>query len=521
MEEISKKLRDLEGGMPKEEKPVKQEKSSAKKDAGVLAFKGWSAEQLLEYDKISKKMEAFYDKAWDLNKKPRPDSLHALLAFIMIRETRVNPVPAVQGYLSKVWDAASRGGIDLSVRGAMGNYNWCGPKTDVWNNLMKGLGPTNTLDRACMIHDISYITAATEKNSSDVSKAVDRADARLLKRAREISADKSIDSSIRRSAGIVDFVVTNGRSTGANEAFVEKDVKVISGDNLKKMDARALQLMKSLSRKAVEQGLGDSLEPDLKEIEKMMEETMSDDPIEVPEEKKQEESPKEESPKEEAPKEEAPAPAPAPETGAPTPAAPATETTSVLPEGFKTAPPLPKPRLDVEGRPKMNPVPSATVVGERSLRPMITRQEGDTIAPTAKQRKQNMLWLDQFSWVESGFGNGNQQRIMGMPSDGRTDNSIFEAQLKNDMVRYSGGMFKGNQLINPEIEISQRTHNQYRQPMTRVDQNHQQFVRNGSEPAGLGRPIQMFRRTQDTPLDWRNSMNTRLIHPNVVDGKRV
>jgi hypothetical protein len=152
---------------------------------------------------------------------------------------------------------------------------------------------------------------------------------------------------------------------------------------------------------------------------------------------------------------------------------------------------------------------------------MTFKMEGDTVEPTAAQVKQNNLWLDNFTWIDPGHGLGNQQRVPWEMGGGRANNSAFEAQEKNKMLKYSGPLFVGNQHIREVKEVSRETRARYRQPMVSTTQNRQRMIRNGALPAGRGRRIQMYRRTQTTPIMLRNAPETRLVNGDVVDGKRL
>ena len=155
------------------------------------------------------------------------------------------------------------------------------------------------------------------------------------------------------------------------------------------------------------------------------------------------------------------------------------------------------------------------------MRPMTFKMEGDTVEPSAEEIRQNNLYLDNFNFIDPGHGLGNQQRVPWEMGGGKANNRLFEAQEKNKMLRYSGPLFVGDQHIREVKEVSRETRERYRQPMIANTQNRQRMVRNGPLPAGRGRPVQMYRRTQTTPIMLRNAPETRLVNCDVVDGKRV
>jgi hypothetical protein len=200
------------------------------------------------------------------------------------------------------------------------------------------------------------------------------------------------------------------------------------------------------------------------------------------------------------------------------------ETTPVLDEAMLNS--VVPPRPTVELTPEE--IKAATMekvgeplVGERAMRPMIFREEGDTVEPSTDERKQNLLWLENFNWIDEGHGNGNQQRVPWEFGGGLSKNTLFNAQQRNEIVKYSGNLYVGPQHIRKKKEMSDRTKFMMTQTMTPTTQNRQRFIRNGALPAGLGRPIKMYRNNELVPFARRYEKETRLVHPDVVDNVRV
>jgi hypothetical protein len=164
------------------------------------------------------------------------------------------------------------------------------------------------------------------------------------------------------------------------------------------------------------------------------------------------------------------------------------------------------------------------IVGERNMRPLLFREEGDTVELTQKQENENRIFYENFTWVDSGFGNSNIQRIPGSYYAGKdsANNRLYDAQIKNEKLKYTGRLFNGSQQYRKKYDISQQTRNLIRIPMFSTVQNHQEFIRDSSLEAGAGRPHQMAR--DDVSWIPRKNVNSkvgRLYYPDLVDGKRL
>lgn len=167
--------------------------------------------------------------------------------------------------------------------------------------------------------------------------------------------------------------------------------------------------------------------------------------------------------------------------------------------------------------------PDKSIVGERSVRPLLFRESGQSVQLTPSQIQDNKRWLENFTWVDPGFGNGNQQRLPWNLHGGRANNRLYEAQMNNQAIKYSGELFNGAQEYRKAIVPSKTTMRMMEPPRIPNTQVRQRMIRNGALPAGLGRPIQMIRDTNNIvrPVDRVDDRDRELLYPDVVDFTRV
>jgi hypothetical protein len=167
--------------------------------------------------------------------------------------------------------------------------------------------------------------------------------------------------------------------------------------------------------------------------------------------------------------------------------------------------------------------PDKSIVGERSIRPLLFRESGQSVELTPSQIQDNKRWLENFTWVDPGFGNGNQQRLPWNLHGGRANNRLYEAQMNNQAIKYSGELFNGAQEYRKAIVPSKTTMRMMEPPRIPNTQVRQRMIRNGALPAGLGRPIQMIRDTNNIvrPVDRVDDRDRELLYPDVVDFTRV
>jgi len=388
-------------------------------------------------------------------------------------------------------------------------YNFCGPGTDVMGNLLAGRKPINKLDEACMEHDLQYLRIGTILNKAKRKEAVQAADAALIEESRRIASGPK--SSLQEDATKVNGVMRAKALSGVSDFFLDLKAPPLEGDR----KAAVKNLFLSLAHEGSDiAGNPERLEEVLPIVEPLgaAADPAPAAPTEAADEKKGDEEP---------------TPGGVADGGASV-----SETAPVLPPeaAAAVAATIPQPQappraavqpVDEQGRATLPGAGAPPIVGERSMRPMAFRMEGDEVDLTDEQKRQNQLWLENFTWIDEGHGLGNQERLPWNLGGGKAKNSLFTAQQVNELIRLSGDLYNGDQEIREVPQVSKRTREIYRQPMISTNMRQQEFVRNGAMPAGRGRPIQMYRRTQTTPFAFRNARQTHLIHPDVVDGKRI
>ena len=388
-------------------------------------------------------------------------------------------------------------------------YNFCGPRTDVMGNLLAGLKPINKLDEACMEHDIAYLEAGTVSDRETRRTMVERADARLSEESRRIA--ETNEGALQRQATQVNGAMLVKIGIGIPDWFLDLEAPPLEKDRATAVENLFLSLAREGSNIA---GNPKRLEEVLPTVEPLggAADPAPAAPTGAAEETKGDEEP--------TPGGVADGGASVSETAPVLPPAAAAAVAATIPQ--PQAPPRAAVRpVDEQGRATLPGAGAPPIVGERSMRPMAFKMEGDEVELTDEQKRQNQLWLENFTWIDEGHGLGNQERLPWNLGGGKAKNSLFTAQQVNELIRLSGDLYNGDQEIREVPQVSKRTREIYRQPMISTNMRQQEFVRNGAMPAGRGRPIQMYRRTQTTPFAFRNARQTHLIHPDVVDGKRI
>ena len=457
------------------------------------------------------------------------------------------------GRLSTIFKAAARiissnrdstGGVSFmgtrlpaSLFKSSMKMNYCGAGTDVVQNVLNGVMPTNKLDAACMEHDFKYYEAGAVSNQKLREALAKKADEELIEDATRIAQEASDDSLRRESEKVAGMMNLKGYLV-KRDAFIAQNPPVLSKD---KQDQMKNLLAKTSLQALRLAGNPEKLRAPLVVIanEKDFIDVEIWDPLRDPEilaaagdiptaEEARAESA---AARAGAGAEDAGAEGAGAEgaegAGAEGAGAGVSETVPVLPPDVERAiiPPQEpeRPKVEQEAA-SMAPI-GAPIVGERSMRPMAFKMEGDQVELSTKQEKQNRLWLENFTWIDPGHGLGNQERVPWNLGGGAAVNSLYQAQQKNSILQYGGDLYQGDQYIRKVTPITSSTMRKYRAPMTSTNQREQEFTRNGAMPAGRGRRIQMYRQRAPsqnmTPLDMRNSRKTHLIHGDVVDGKRV
>ena len=175
------------------------------------------------------------------------------------------------------------------------------------------------------------------------------------------------------------------------------------------------------------------------------------------------------------------------------------------------------------------------VTGERNMRPLLVKGDYNCVMDrTKKEEEDNLTFYAKWKNIPQGWGNGNQQALPDQILPFK--NNLLRAQWHNEELRFSDNFDGGarrwfHETYKPQMQRqskihSRNTNNKWAVPMIRDDQTHQLPTRNGALPAGVGRPIQFSRETQNgfdiyTPFQRLNSRQTRLFNGDVVDGRRV
>ena len=171
------------------------------------------------------------------------------------------------------------------------------------------------------------------------------------------------------------------------------------------------------------------------------------------------------------------------------------------------------------------------ITGERNMRPLLMKGDYQGVVELTKREKENNFnFYANWKWVQPGFGNGNQQPMpdqVGVPFN----NHILSAYYNNEQLKYIDNYDAGakewyEQNAPYRVRPTPNTLAIFNTPMIRDRQNFQAPTRNGSLPAGVGRPIKMARETPNgfdifTPNQLKNSFDTRLFNGDIVDGRRV
>ena len=175
------------------------------------------------------------------------------------------------------------------------------------------------------------------------------------------------------------------------------------------------------------------------------------------------------------------------------------------------------------------------VTGERNMRPLLVKGDYNCVMDrTKKEQEDNLTFYAKWKNIPQGWGNGNQQALPDQILPFK--NNLLRAQWHNEEIKFSDNFDGGarrwfHETYKPAMEKqskihSRNTNNKWAVPMIRDDQTHQLPTRNGALPAGVGRPIQFSRETQNgfdiyTPFQRLNAKQTRLFNGDVVDGRRV
>lgn len=423
------------------------------------------------------------------------------------------------------------------------SYNYCGSGTDIVSNLINNVKPKNDIDKACAVHDIQYMfIASSPVNSAQKKRNIRIADNALINKAKEIGGRagpivRSVMNAkiVAENQGIIDPLSYIGESKPLDLKTEEK-IEDILGDDLPTVEERRLYREQVKEDKPTrETGVKFEEKEEVKTIttKKMRDEELVGMPGKdlrkllktgrITKEQYQEEMARRAAPraKDEDDKEAEQKDAENEED--------VTATTGInVDELIKdniANNERQKIVIDKEtAENKAMPAPAdKAIIGERYMRTLAYRETGESVKPSDEQVQENKRWLENFTWIDPGFGNGNQERLPWNLGGGNANNRLYEAQQANEVIKYSGDLYDGGQEYRKKLTASAATRKAMEVPMIPTTQNRQRFIRNGALPAGLGRPIQMIRDTNDIvrPVNRIDDPGRRLLYPDIVDFERV
>lgn len=453
------------------------------------------------------------------------------------------------------------------------DYNFCGSGTPIFRNLLSGKLPFNEIDEICLDHDLEYLRAgslgsvkqkqalnrADEAFKQDLDSIINASDEDIERalldgrlpleageRARVGSEFEQVTPSmikehaenVRRDARLAVGAINTIQTI--RSAGLEQFVNRLSGETIsqvvkRKMMEDMIALMEKANEEAgVELFTADQLSKEYKEIYgsnprlENVQGTGTDEDIDAllqsmrrgaggatsaaqgassaaQEEEKDPDAPREGP------------------LGADEGPSDLSRTVNIdLSEIEKRMEQRPIVGVDAEAfKDRHLPAPTdSNIVGDRSMRVLLKQGNTDSVKTTDEQRRQNRLWLENFTWIDEGKGNGNQERVPWNFTGGKSRNTLFNAQKQNKYLQYRGDLYMGDAEYKPPQVISELTRVRNRELFIPNVQNRQAFVRNGPLPAGLGQPIKMMSGTQHlpTPMGQIHSIDRRLIHPDMVVG---
>lgn len=159
------------------------------------------------------------------------------------------------------------------------------------------------------------------------------------------------------------------------------------------------------------------------------------------------------------------------------------------------------------------------ITGERVLR---TRLTYDNIYPmlTRQERKNNHMFMNQFSWVQDGVGGvGHQQPLpfqFGLPSDNKLDYRNKHSQA----LRFSGKLFDSGAYVRKKVFPTQALLDVYHASTIRETPIYQKRMSQYVTATGPGQAY-LMKSTNDLapPAVLRRALYNRLYFQTLVDGK--
>lgn len=465
--------------------------------------------------------------------------------------------------MASILEGASKGFQNLVLSSKKREY--LGAHAGGWKALLRNVKPTDELDEIAKEHDMAFLLASAEKNVNIRKDMIKRADQDMIRQIDKLLASINVSgANVQQSHESLDLISDANRAKSALTAKMKMDDYGLSPSDWMTSGVRTLDPALAIKKsQQLTRDFTDYIDHAEKEA-KQYEEAGKRYPIVFPagyvEQFKRiaAESSKFEPVYEEV-KYEGPLPtfeqeekeeAPPSSARLPPPVEILPGETQIVQQDpsriKKVAMGLEDILSDLQ---KMNRPPAIgsesaaqdifslkPVTGERNMRPLLVK--GD-VAGIVKRKEdeetENMNFYANWKFVSSGWGNGNQQALpdqIGMPFK----NQLLRAQWRNQDYMFSDNFDVGardwyRQTYLPhrrrdEIIHSKRIAHMYGVPMIRDTQTHQLPTRNGSLPAGVGRPIHFAEETANgwdiyTPNQRLNARSTRLFNGDVVDGRRV
>jgi hypothetical protein len=408
---------------------------------------------------------------------------------------------------------------DLSVH--VKGYNYCGPGTDIVGNFINGVPPVNALDAICLMHDIRYLGA---QNEVDVREA-DEIMLREIEQLDPAERGQIGEVQVATVSGLIRAKVMAEKAGFLNPmAFIEKltpigdveeqvvekqlETESVWLTDLVEQEKRASRIAQTSRIAQIEQkaGEGDDPEPTALAPGGAVQFTQILPPAEVARTRAAAAAEPEEEIKEGLPRT---------SSSQRVPPGPMAERVGARGEGVSIR--------GGENVGEMRGIPTTNIVGERYMRPLLFQGNADSVTLSKAEEEDNQRWFENFSWVDSGWGNGNQQRLPWNDpiTNARSGNTILDAQKRNQRLRFAGKQYYGPAEYRPSRFPSGSTRRFVEVPMIPTTQIRQQMMRANALPARPG-PIRMPRENDIfPPMKDRNSLETRLYYPDLVDGSRL
>ncbi len=160
-------------------------------------------------------------------------------------------------------------------------------------------------------------------------------------------------------------------------------------------------------------------------------------------------------------------------------------------------------------------LPQKPFTAERNLGLYTIHGGPEDVKQTPKEAQDTAEFYKNFVVVAPGDGNGNQEEFRG--KDQKVNNSLIEANMHNEMLRYHGGLFQPAELAK-KVPFKPQTARKYAASMFEDEGMKQKFWTQEQHDFKAG-PIMMnhepMRQHANATID-RYSKDTRLYYPDIV-----